>query len=238
MMDPIYQPTLGHKMRVAVLFSGGASALQYLLKNDPNLNKKYEFVDAFTNTKTASGIELAQRAGIPVEILDYRDFIRERNKKFSDPGVRKEYFWHVVSILEKWQPDLIIHSGFMLIATEPYLSHFKNKILNVHPADLTLLDGQGKRKYAGLNVVEKAFEARETSTRSTIHLVTEGVDEGHIITLSEPLKIEPGLSPQEHQEKMKWACDGPAYQKALELIADGRVTIDPETGKVSISKSN
>ncbi|MBI1730752.1 hypothetical protein HY229_03255 [Candidatus Acetothermia bacterium] len=237
MMEPIYQPAPDHKMRVVVVFSGGASAFQYLLKSDPNLNKKYEFVGAFTNTKTASAVEVAERVGIPVEILDYRDFIHERNKRFSDPEVRNDYFKNVVTVLEKWKSDLIIHSGFMLIATEPYLSRFKNKILNVHPADLTILDERGKRKYAGLHVVEKAFKAGATTTRSTIHLVTEGVDEGPIIALSEPLKIHPGISPEEHQEKMKWACDGPAYQKALELIADGRVKVDMSTNSVKIRET-
>ena len=234
MMEQIFQPKPGYKMRLVLLFSGGASVLKYLLANDPNHNHKYQFVGSFTNKKGVLGIELAQQAGVPVEVIDYHDFVREQKTNFSDRAVRSQYFERVVKILESWKPDLIMHSGFMLIATEPYLSRFQNKILNVHPADLTILDEQGRRKYAGLHVVEKAFEAGDTSTRSTIHLVTEGVDEGPIIALSEPLNITPGTSPQEHQEKMKGACDGPAYQKALELISGGRVWIDTTSNTISV----
>ncbi len=234
MIEPIYQKETKRKMRVVLLFSGGASVLRYLLDHDPNCSSKYQFVGSFCNVQSASGVLLAKEAGIPTEILDYQQFIRERKAKFSDPATRRAYFERVVKLIEPWKPDIIIHSGFMLIVTEPYLSHFKHRILNVHPADLSILDEKGRRKYAGLHVVEKAFEAGESATRSTIHLVTEGVDEGPIVTISEPLAIEPGISPKAHQEKMKWACDGPAFQRALELIADGRVWIDLDTEAISI----
>jgi hypothetical protein len=42
--------------------------------------------------------------------------------------------------------------------------------------------------------------------------------------MSEPLLVEEGVSAKEHQEKMKTACDGPAYQKALEMICSGEFT--------------
>jgi hypothetical protein len=60
------------------------------------------------------------------------------------------------------------------------------------------------------------------------------VDGGPILVVSDPLEVEPGVSPKEHQEHMKWACDGPAYQRALRLIAEGRVWIDGESGTLEI----
>jgi len=228
-MQPIYQPQPGKLMRVVVFFSGGASALKYLLGNDPNLNVKYQFVGAFTDRKEAPGIELARRAGIPVEILDYREFIKERRAKFSDISVRREYFAQAVEKIAKWQPDILMQSGFMLITTAPLLSAYKHRILNVHPADLSVLNEQGRRKYVGMDAVVKAIQAGEKYTRSTIHLVTAEVDEGPIVVLSDPLPVEPGVDPKAHQEKMKWACDGPAYQKALEFIAEGRVWLDSDS---------
>ncbi|OGF52870.1 MAG: hypothetical protein A2Z21_04220 [Candidatus Fraserbacteria bacterium RBG_16_55_9] len=221
-------------MRVVVLFSGGASALKYLLGHDANLHVKYQFVGAFTDAKQVSGIELARQAGISVEVLDYREFVRERRAKFSDPLVRREYFAKAAERIAKWQPDILMHSGFMLIITEPVLSAYKNRILNVHPADLTITDESGRRKYTGMDAVSKAIQAGEKYTRSTIHLVAEEVDGGPIVVLSEPLAVETGVDPKAHQEKMKWVCDGPAYQKALELMADGRVWLDTKTGQVEI----
>lgn len=221
-------------MRVVVLFSGGASALKHLLENDPRLNVKYQFVGAFTDNKSAAGIELARRADIPVEIFDYRDFIRERHAKYSDWQARREYFTQVVEKLATWQPDIVMLSGFMLIVREPLLSAYKHRILNVHPADLTIMGDKGRRKYTGMDAVADAIHAGEKQTRSTIHLVTEEVDGGPIIVLSDPLPVEAGVDPRTHQERMKWACDGPAYQRALELLASGRVWLDEKTGPVEI----
>lgn len=231
---PLYRPQAGRRMRVAVLFSGGASALKYLLENDPNVGRIYEFVGALTDRPDASGISIAQQAHIPVEILSFREFLRERGASFRDPKAREAYFTEVVKRLEKWAPDVLMLSGFMLIVTEPLLGAYRGRILNVHPADLTITDAQGRRKYVGLDAVRRALEAGEKFTRSTVHLVTEEVDGGPILTLSEPLEVVPGISPEEHQERMKWACDGPAYQKALELLAEGRVWICEDTGQVEI----
>lgn len=227
-MRPIYEPKVGARMRVGVLFSGGASSLKYLLENDPNLGVKYDFVVALTDNPDAPGIELAQRAGIPVEIVDFKAFLKERGIERRDLVARRDYFAQVLERLRPWRPDILMLSGFMLIVTEPLLSAYKNKILNVHPADLTVLDEEGRRKYVGMDAVAKAIAAGERATRSTIHLVTEEVDGGPIVVLSDPLEVPPGVSPEEHQERMKWACDGPAYQKALELIAEGRAWVDPE----------
>ncbi len=233
-MKPLYRPVPGRLMRVVILFSGGASALKYLLENDPGLNVNYQCVGALTDNKSAAGIELARRADIPVEIFDYRDFIRERHAKYSDWQARHEYFAHVVDKLATWQPDIVMLSGFMLIVREPLLSAYKHRILNVHPADLTIMDEKGRRKYTGMDAVADAIQAGERETRSTIHLVTEEVDGGPIIVLSDPLAVEPGVDSHTHQERMKWACDGPAYQKALELLASGRVWLDEQTGRVEI----
>ncbi len=231
---PLYRPQPGRKMRVVVLFSGGASALKYLLEHDPNLGEKYEFVGALTDRPDASGISIAKKAGIPVEVLPFRGFLKERGASFQDLKAREAYFAEVLKRIEKWDSDVLMLSGFMLIVTEPLLSTYRLRILNVHPADLTITDELGRRKYVGLDVVRKAIEAGEKFTRSTVHLVTEEVDGGPILALSEPLEVEPGISPEEHQERMKWACDGPAYQRALELLAEGRVWIREDTGQVEI----
>ena len=202
-MEPLYQPTANRLMRVVAMFSGSASSLQYLIERDPNLGAKYQFAGAFTDKKNASGIELARSAKIPVEIHDYREYVSARSAKFSDMGVRDEYFREVADIVDQWKPDIIMQSGFMLITTISFLSHFKYRVLNVHPADLSILDDLSRRKYTGLHVVERALADGALETRSTVHIVTEGVDEGPIIVRSEPLPVEPGTTATRHQEKMK-----------------------------------
>ena len=209
-------------MKVVVFFSGGASVLKYLLEKDTNLNNKYCIVGAFTDNKDAPGIEVTKEAGIEYECLDIRDWCRSNNKKFTDMKARESYFSEVSDLIKHFQADIIIHSGFTLIVTEPLLGEYKNRIINLHPNDLTILDDRGRRKYTGTYTVARAIADGEKVTRSTIHIVTDGVDEGPIIVVSDPLPVEPGIDPDVHQEKMKWACDGPALVKALALIAEWR----------------
>lgn len=207
-------------VRVVVFFSGGASSLKYLFEHDSNLDKKYRIVGAFTDMKDSSGIAFVKQVGIKLKCLDICDWCRVHNKKLTDLKARQSYFAEVSSLIKPFQADIIMLSGFMRIVTEPLLGEYENRILNVHPADLTILDGYGQRKYIGTDAVAKAIATGEKSTRSTIHLVTADVDGGPIVALSDPLPVEPGIAPAVHQEKMKWACDGPAYARALMLIAD------------------
>lgn len=231
---PIYRPQSGRKMRVVVLFSGGASGLKYLLESDPNLGDDYEIVGAFTDREDASGIELTRRAGIPVEIFSFKRYLEARGAKRSDPETRQAYFTEVLQRIKPWEPDVLMLSGFMLIVTDPLLSAYRPRILNVHPADLRAVGERGRRKYVGMDAVAQAIRAGEKSTRSTVHLVTEEVDGGPILVVSDPLEVEPGVSPKEHQERMKWACDGPAVQRALRLIAEGRVWVNDRSGTLEI----
>ncbi len=133
--------------------------------------------------------------------------------------LRKDYFGSLLSIVSLYQPDIIMLSGFMLSITEPLLNYCP--IINVHPADLRITYGNGKPKYTGSNPVAVAINAGERYTASTIHVVEKEVDCGKIICVSEPLYVLKGITPKDHQEKMKMQCDGPAYKKALELITNG-----------------
>ena len=123
--------------------------------------------------------------------------------------------------IEYLRADLVILSGFMRIISEPLLGSVP--IINVHPADLRILDKRGKPKYTGDDAVTDAINAGETETCSTIHLVTKEIDGGPIITVSDPLRVIPGIDPKVHQEEMKTACDGPAYAEAMRMICDGEV---------------
>lgn len=108
-----------------------------------------------------------------------------------------------------------------------FLGAFPNRVLNVHPADLSILDENGERKYVGDDAVSRAIENGETVTRSTIHLMDELEDHGPILYISEGLEVG-DRTPEEQQELMKEKCDGPAYRKTLNLLSRGLFGIDSE----------
>lgn len=209
-------------LKIAVLFSGSASSARYLIDTDEHYGKNYEIVVAISNKKDASGIEYFKQKQIPVTCINTKQFCIENNfhGKIKDmpDDLRRGYFFKIRDFLQLHKINLIILSGFMLKIVKPLLGY--RPIINVHPADLSIVDLEtGKPKYVGDDAVTMAINAGERYTASTtIHVVEEKVDEGEIIWISSPLKVKKGITPQEHQEKMKFICDGPAYAAVLRRI--------------------
>ena len=207
-------------IRVAVLCSGSASSFRYLYENDPKYGVLYKFVGVFSDVPDCKGIMYARDRGIPTASLDFKTWRKEHGVAFTDLERRKEYFSKAAELIVwPWKPEALMLSGFMLRLTEPFFFHFAGRMLNVHPARLSIQNEWGGRKYTGLDVVRRAIEAGDP-TGSTVHIVTEEPDMGPIIVETKPLPYEPGVDPAEHQERMKTACDGPAYKMAFETLIE------------------
>ena len=218
------------RLSVVALFSGGASGVRYLLEKSRQ-DANYRITAGLADSEDCSGINTLDQHGVPVEVVKKRDL----NNGESD----SRYFGRVAESVKEYDPDLILLSGFMKIVKEPLLSRFEDQIINVHPADLRI-EENGKRKYRGTDTVRRTISSGAREIRSTVHLVTRGVDEGPILVVSEPVRINRRLvrTFEEFdrdmvrsyadilQEWMKWACDGPAIKRAIELIATGKVNID------------
>jgi len=143
--------------------------------------------------------------------------------------------------LEEYEVDLIANAGYMSIMTPVLLDHYAGKVVNVHPADLTKMDGE-KRRYVGIHVVEEAIMAGDKEIRSTTHIVREEVDHGEILVLSEPIKIELEHSLAEleedktlrkeivssYQNKLKEGGDWVIYPLTIQMISMGRFALGPE----------
>ncbi len=204
-------------LRAVVLCSGSASSLQYLLGHDTSYGKVYEVVGLFSNVTDASGLTFAQDHSIPTDVIDFKDWREKAGVPRADLKGREPYFAQVTRIIREWNPDFIIMSGFDVLITDPLLNEYSGKMLNVHPAFLSILNDDGSRRYTGNGVVARAMEAGDP-TGSTIHLVTKETDGGPIVFESSSLPYEPGDDPKLHQEKMKTSCDGPAYKRALQVL--------------------
>ncbi len=216
-LKPIYEPKKDKKMKIVVLFSGGASAVPFMVGGE-----EHEVVGAISTNKNASGIKKLEKLGISVEVADIRDFYGD--KPITDMKMREAHDEKLMSIIDekKWEPDIIACSGYMYILTKKFLEKFQ--VLNVHPADLSIKEN-GKREYTGANAVKDQMEAGEKVTRSTIHIMDEKPDHGPILFVSEDLPVE-NRGPKEQQELMKEKCDGPAYRETLDMLSKGMFAMD------------
>lgn len=206
--------------RIVVLISGSGSSMRYLVENDPSYGVKYEFVCVIANKKGTKGEVFCREHNINFIEFNTKRFCADNEyygmlRDMPSP-IREGYFRELLGIIKPFRPDLIILSGFMLEITEPLLGYYL--IWNVHPADLSICGEDGKPKYTGDDAVTLAISSGEKFTASTIHVVEKEVDCGRIICISDRLPVEEGIDPHDHQEKMKYLCDGPAYKQALEIL--------------------
>jgi len=213
-------------LKIAVLFSGNAGSAQFV---QSNVSKKIQIVCALTDKNIARGALKLEEREIPIIKLDFKEFCSIHNLEIHDLKGREKYFEEVRERLAEFNPDIIMLSGFMKIITDPLLSAFENRIINVHPADLSIKENN-KPKFTGDNAVQDAINAGEKVVRSSVHIVSGEVDCGPLLVLSKPVEVKG--SAQETQELLKREGDDPAFLKALELIADGKVSV--EEGNVFI----
>lgn len=146
--------------------------------------------------------------------------------------------------------DLIAAAGYMSFLTAPVLNYATG--VNVHPADLTILGEDGKRKYRGDHAVRDAILAGEKTISASTHYLGPEVDMGDLFMVSAPLEVilsspEDGvnvdnLSLEElrenpkvaeqvedfNQDRLKEAGDWIIFPKTLEYIATGRFGTCPD----------
>ena len=79
--------------------------------------------------------------------------------------------------------DVIVLLGYLFIITEPLLSAFPDRILNVHDSDLP--------RYPGLHATRDAIFSGERETRSSVHIVTADLDAGPVIARSKAFPVAP-----------------------------------------------
>ena len=151
------------KKRIAILISGRGSNMNAIIKNTQEgiLKELCEIVLVFSNKPDSKGLTTAKEAGIETQSLV------SKGKK------RAAFDEDVVQLLAPYQLDYIVLAGYMRILSPFFIEAYKNKIINIHPADTHL--------HKGLHAYEWAFEQKMEETCITVHFVDEGVDTGNIL---------------------------------------------------------
>lgn len=149
--------------RIAILISGRGSNMEAILKEarDGILKGCCQVVLVVSNRCDAPGLNIAQDMAVKTVCV-------ESKGKDSTTFDRQ-----LLDILEPYRLDYLVLAGFMRILSPLVVDRYRNRIINIHPADTALY--QGARGYAW------AFESGRSSTTITVHYVDEGVDTGPII---------------------------------------------------------
>jgi folate-dependent phosphoribosylglycinamide formyltransferase PurN len=232
--------------------SGSGTNARKLIENSQEHGSSYRVELIFTDVKdetfdkegkkTCKALDIAREFGISYECIDIMDFYRSRgHSSKKDLSLRPDFDKLVISAIEKYRVDIIALAGYMSITTKPLLERYEGKIINVHPADLTILTF-GERKYVGIHTVRDAILGGEKEIRSTTHIVRENVDNGEILIVSKPIivKIPKGADldrlhsdkkllkevVEEHQDRLKREGDWVIYPMTVQMIGEGRFALD------------
>jgi len=122
-------------------------------------------------------------------------------------GITRESFdCELLALLLPLHVDYIILAGFNRVLSPVMLNAYKNKIINIHPAD--------SKVYQGLHGYQWAYENKLAKTFITVHFVDEGIDTGRILGQADVDLT--GCSSIEEIEHRGLAIENRFYSEVLE----------------------
>lgn len=200
-------------LKIGVLLSGSGTNLQALIDDIAAGSLNAEIVQVVSSRPDAYGIERAQAAGIPVLVMN--------KTLYADAEAADD---QIVETLQAAGAEYIVMAGYMRKVTPVMLRAFPNRVLNLHPALLP--------SFKGAHAIRDAFEVGVKVTGVTVHFANEDYDKGPIVAqraveVAEDDTLE-ALEAKIHE------VEHVLYPQAVQLIAEGRVSVDEETGRVHI----
>ena len=183
------------KTRVAVLISGSGTNMASLIAAGQAADAPYEVVVIISNVADVAGLEKARAAGVEALTVEHNPFGKDR----------EAHERAINALLVERDVEVIALAGYMRLLTPWLVRKWAGRMINIHPSLLPL--------YPGLNTHARAIEAGDLAAGCTVHIVTEGVDEGPVLGQAR-VPILPGDTPDILAERVKAAEHG-LYPQAL-----------------------
>lgn len=161
--------------RVAILISGGGSNMVALVNSMTGDHPARPCL-VLANSADAGGLAKAAALGIPTASVDHRPYGKDRAAFEAD----------LIRVLEAHAPDIICLAGFMRVLSEHFVSHWRGRMLNIHPSLLP--------KYRGLHTYARVLEAGDAEHGCTVHEVTPALDDGPVLGQAR-VPVLPGDTP-------------------------------------------
>jgi len=150
-------------------------------------------------------LEAATERRIPTEVVE-----RE------DGESREAHERRILDRLADYDFDLVCLDGYMRVLTDEFLDAAPTT-LNVHPSLLPA--------FPGTDAHEQVIDAGVRTTGCTVHVVTEAVDAGPIVT-QEPVPVYEGDDAEALKGRVLHDAEFTAYPRAVRWFAEDRVTIE------------
>ncbi len=149
--------------RVGVMISGVGSNMAALIDAGLASGGLFEVVVIVSNRPDAGGLAIAAAKGVDAVCVPSSDFgaDREAHERAID------------DVLRAARVEVVALAGYMRLLTPWIVERWVGRMLNIHPSLLP--------KYPGLDTHARAIAAGDAEAGCTVHLVTDGVDEGPVL---------------------------------------------------------
>lgn len=207
-------------LNVVVLVSGGGTNLQAIIDGvESGSITNTRIIGVISNNRNAYALKRAGDHGIAGRCISPKDYVsrEEFNEKFLEA-------------IDEWKPDLIVLAGFLVVIPPAMIGKYRNRIINIHPSLIPSFCGTG---FYGLKVHEAALSRGVKVVGATVHFVDEGTDTGPII-LQKSVEVETEDTPEILQRRVMEQAEWKILPQAIDLIANGKVTV--RDGKAIVSQ--
>lgn len=151
------------KPRVAIFISGRGSNMEALIKAAQASDFPAEIALVLSNKPEAAGLLIAQELGVEALSVDAKPYGKDR----------EAHERAIDAVLNRHDIQLVCLAGYMRLLTPWLVRRWEGRMLNIHPSLLP--------KFPGLDTHARALAAGELEHGCSVHLVTEGMDEGPIL---------------------------------------------------------
>ena len=206
---------MANPLNIGVLISGSGSNLQSLIDHiqEGTLNAHISLV--VSSRPDAYGIERAKKAGIPVLVLN--------REAYADPAAANK---RIADALKEAGAEYVVMAGYMRMVTAEVLDAFPDRVVNLHPALLP--------SFKGAHAIQDAFDFGVKVTGATVHFANADYDKGPIIA-QRAVEVREGDTVEALEARIH-AVEHELYPHVVQLLAEGRVSVDAATRKVRIAE--
>jgi phosphoribosylglycinamide formyltransferase-1 len=202
----VQSPERRGPLKLGVMVSGRGTNLQAILDAIEAGDLDAEVALVVCNHADAQAVARAESASVPVRVYELNDYPSRLAKQRA-----------IAHDLAGAGAELIVCAGWDRVLKPEFVKQFEGRIINVHPSLLPAFGG-------GLHAIEEALSYGVKMAGCTVHLVTEKVDEGPIISQAAvavlpddtPETLAGRIHPQEHR----------LLVEAIKLYAEGRLAVD------------
>jgi phosphoribosylglycinamide formyltransferase 1 len=196
-------------MNIGFLASHGGSNMQAIIDACKAGKLKATPAVVISNNSASGAITRAKNEGVSYYYLS--------GKTHPGPGELDEA---ILNTFLRHKVDIVVLAGYMKKLGPGTLSHFRGRILNIHPALLPKFGGEGMY---GIHVHEAVIAAGEKESGVTIHIVDEQYDTGKIVAQTR-VPVMPDDTPETLAARVL-VQEHILYPETLQKIAAGEIPL-------------